>query len=117
MQKSIDEIICLVVGPEFMKIISREILPYGKPSYRYGSYSTTENGHVGIVTSADSVGFNAVGQNVGNNKFCTQHWFLAPASGMCNKTATPQLLHQLQFPISNIRTNWTLTHWNAADCS
>lgn len=24
-----------------------------KPSYRYGSYSTTENGHVGIVTSAD----------------------------------------------------------------
>ena len=27
-----------------------------KPSYRYGSYSTTENGHVGIVTSADSVG-------------------------------------------------------------
>jgi len=31
MQKSIDEIICLVVGPEFMKIISREILPYGNP--------------------------------------------------------------------------------------
>ena len=82
-----------------------------KPSYRYGSYSTTENGHVGIVTSADSVGFNAVGQNVGNNKFCTQNWFplqllecaIRPDFGATSSAA---------ISYSNIRTNWTDT-WNA----
>ena len=35
-----------------------------------GSY-----GHVGIITSADSVGFNAVNQNYNNHSYCTENWF------------------------------------------
>ena len=32
-------------------------------------------GHVGIITSADSVGFNAVNQNYSNQPYCTENWF------------------------------------------
>ena len=82
-----------------------------KPSYSHGSYSTSAYGHVGIVTSADSVGFNAVGQNVGNNKYCTQNWFplqvvecaIRPDFGSTSSAT---------ISYSNIRTNWTDT-WNA----
>ncbi len=35
----------------------------------------TPIGHVGIITSADSVGFNAVNQNYNLQEYCTQNWF------------------------------------------
>lgn len=37
--------------------------------------TTGENGHVGIITSIDSVGFNAVNQNYAGKSYCTQNWF------------------------------------------
>lgn len=37
--------------------------------------TTDENGHVGIITSIDSVGFNAVNQNYAGRSYCTQNWF------------------------------------------
>ena len=37
--------------------------------------TTGENGHVGIITSIDSVGFNAVNQNYAGSSYCTQNWF------------------------------------------
>ncbi len=37
--------------------------------------STSSLGHVGIITSADSVGFNAVNQNFNNQAYCTENWF------------------------------------------
>lgn len=37
--------------------------------------TTGENGHVGIITSIDSVGFNAVNQNYAGRSYCTQNWF------------------------------------------
>lgn len=46
-----------------------------KVNYSCGTYSTTAYGHVGIITSADSVGFNAVNQNFNNQSYCTQNWF------------------------------------------
>lgn len=37
--------------------------------------TTGENGHVGIITSIDSVGFNAVNQSYAGRSYCTQNWF------------------------------------------
>ena len=37
--------------------------------------TTDEYGHVGIITSIDSVGFNAVNQNYAGKSYCTQNWF------------------------------------------
>lgn len=37
--------------------------------------TTGENGHAGIITSIDSVGFNAVNQNYAGRSYCTQNWF------------------------------------------
>lgn len=37
--------------------------------------TTGENGHVGIITSIDSVGFNAVNQNYAGRSYCKQNWF------------------------------------------
>lgn len=37
--------------------------------------TTGEKGHVGIITSIDSVGFNAVNQNYAGRSYCTQNWF------------------------------------------
>ena len=37
--------------------------------------TTGENGHVVIITSIDSVGFNAVNQNYAGRSYCTQNWF------------------------------------------
>ena len=37
--------------------------------------TTGEYGHVGIITSIDSVGFNAVNQNYAGKSYCTQNWF------------------------------------------
>lgn len=37
--------------------------------------TTDEYGHVGIITSIDSVGFNAVNQNYAGRSYCTQNWF------------------------------------------
>ena len=43
-----------------------------KTNHKCGTCNTTEYGHVGIITSADSVGFNAVTQNDMNTPYCTQ---------------------------------------------
>lgn len=46
-----------------------------KVNHSCGTCSTGEYGHVGIITSADSAGFNAVNQNFAENPTCTQNWF------------------------------------------
>lgn len=82
-----------------------------KPSYQYGAYSTSQYGHVGIITSADSSGFNAVNQNFSNKSYCTQNWFplqvlacaIRPDWGSASSGAVAY---------ANVRTNWVDT-WNA----
>lgn len=46
-----------------------------KVNHSCGTCSTSKYGHVGIITSADSVGFNAVNQNFNSQNWCTQNWF------------------------------------------
>lgn len=46
-----------------------------KPKNGCSVCTTGENGHVGIITSIDSVGFNAVNQNYAGRSYCTQNWF------------------------------------------
>jgi len=50
-----------------------------KTNHRCGTCNTGALGHVGIITSADSVGFNAVNQNFNNRQYCTQNWFRCSA--------------------------------------
>lgn len=50
-----------------------------KTNHSCSTCSTTNLGHVGIITSADSTGFNAVNQNFNNNSYCTQNWFYCSA--------------------------------------
>lgn len=50
-----------------------------KVNHSCGTCSTGGFGHVGIITSADSVGFNAVNQNFNNKSYCTQNWFRVSA--------------------------------------
>ena len=50
-----------------------------KTNHSCGTCTTYEYGHIGIITSADSVGFNAVNQNYGETKYCTQNWFYISA--------------------------------------
>lgn len=46
-----------------------------KASHSCGTCNTSSLGHVGIITSADSVGFNAVNQNFNSQSYCTRNWF------------------------------------------
>lgn len=46
-----------------------------KTNHSCSTCNTDSYGHIGIITSADSVGFNAVNQNYGNKKYCTENWF------------------------------------------
>lgn len=46
-----------------------------KVNHSCGTCNTNSFGHVGIITSADSVGFNAVNQNFNSQAYCTQNWF------------------------------------------
>ena len=46
-----------------------------KVNHSCSTCNTSSLGHVGIITSADSVGFNAVNQNFNNTPTCTQNWF------------------------------------------
>lgn len=50
-----------------------------KTSHRCGTCNTSSLGHVGIITSADSTGFNAVNQNFNNTPRCTHNWFRCSA--------------------------------------
>lgn len=50
-----------------------------KVNHSCSTCGTTEYGHVGIITSADSVGFNAVNQNFRETSHCTQNWFYCSA--------------------------------------
>lgn len=50
-----------------------------KVNHSCSTCSTGSYGHVGIITSADSVGFNAVNQNFNNQAYCTQNWFYCSA--------------------------------------
>lgn len=50
-----------------------------KVNHSCSTCSTSAYGHVGIITSADSVGFNAVNQNFGGRSYCTQNWFYCSA--------------------------------------
>lgn len=81
-----------------------------KPSYSYGSYSTSVYGHVGIVTSADSVGFNAVNQNFNYKEYCTQNWFPLQVVECAIRPDFGSGSSAISY--SNVRTSWTDT-WNA----
>lgn len=50
-----------------------------KTNHSCSTCGTSSLGHVGIITSADSVGFNAVNQNFNNQSYCTQNWFYCSA--------------------------------------
>lgn len=50
-----------------------------KTNHRCGTCNTSSLGHVGIIVSADSAGFNAVNQNFGGINYCTQNWFWCSA--------------------------------------
>ena len=50
-----------------------------KVNHSCSTCNTGSLGHVGIITSADSVGFNAVNQNFNNKSYCTQNWFYCSA--------------------------------------
>lgn len=50
-----------------------------KVNHSCGTCTTGEYGHVGIITSADATGFNAVNQNFNSNSSCTQNWFYCSA--------------------------------------
>lgn len=50
-----------------------------KVNHRCSTCNTGELGHVGVITSADSVGFNAVNQNFCGKSYCTQNWFYCSA--------------------------------------
>lgn len=44
-------------------------------NYQPGDVAVWKTNHVAIITSADSVGFNAVNQNFNETPYCTQNWF------------------------------------------
>ncbi len=50
-----------------------------KVNHSCSTCSTGAYGHVGIITSADSTGFNAVNQNYSGTSSCTQNWFYCSA--------------------------------------
>lgn len=50
-----------------------------KTNHSCSTCGTGSLGHVGIITSADSVGFNAVNQNFNNQSYCTKNWFYCSA--------------------------------------
>ncbi len=50
-----------------------------KANHSCSSCNTGSYGHVGIITSADSVGFNAVNQNHIGQPYCTHNWFYISA--------------------------------------
>lgn len=50
-----------------------------KTDHSCGTCNTGSLGHVGIITSADSTGFNAVNQNFNNTSHCTHNWFWCSA--------------------------------------
>ena len=50
-----------------------------KVNHSCGTCNTGGYGHVGIITSADNTGFNAVNQNFNSKSYCTQNWFYCSA--------------------------------------
>lgn len=50
-----------------------------KVNHSCSTCSTGGYGHVGIITSADSTGFNAVNQNFNSKSYCTRNWFYCSA--------------------------------------
>lgn len=46
-----------------------------KTNHSCNTCNTDSYGHVGIITSADTVGFNAVNQNFNSQMYCTENWF------------------------------------------
>lgn len=50
-----------------------------KVNHSCSTCNTGDYGHVGIIISADSTGFNAVNQNFNGQKYCTQNWFFCSA--------------------------------------
>lgn len=50
-----------------------------KVNHSCSTCNTGGYGHVGIIISADSVGFNAVNQNFSGQSHCTQNWFRVSA--------------------------------------
>lgn len=46
-----------------------------KTNYSSSTCVTGSYGHVGIIESADSTGFNAINQNYCDRQYCTKNWF------------------------------------------
>lgn len=73
-----------------------------KTNHSCSTCSTTSYGHVGIITSADSAGFNAVNQNFNGNSYCTQNWFNISALACAIRPAfvtdtTPPVIDNVRF--------------------
>ena len=74
-----------------------------KTNHSCSTCSTTGYGHVGIITSADNVGFNAVNQNFNGNSYCTQNWFNISALACAIRPAF--LTDTVPPVISNVRVD------------
>ena len=73
-----------------------------KTNHSCSTCRTDGLGHVGIITSADSVGFNAVNQNYSGKSYCTQNWFYCSALACAIRPAF-QSSDKTNPTISNIR--------------
>ena len=81
--------------------------------------STGSRGHVGIITSIDSVGFNAVNQNYAGKSYCTQNWFHVKAiacairPNFSSSDSTPPSISNVR--ITNIDANGYTVTCNVSD--
>ena len=81
--------------------------------------STGSRGHVGIITSIDSVGFNAVNQNYAGKSYCTQSWFHVKAiacairPNFSSSDSTPPSISNVR--ITNIDANGYTVTCNVSD--
>ncbi len=74
-----------------------------KTNHNCSTCGTTGLGHVGIIISADSTGFNAVNQNFGGRRYCTQNWFYCSALACAIRPVYKSNRDTAKPQISNVR--------------
>ncbi|MBO5488670.1 MAG: GBS Bsp-like repeat-containing protein, partial [Eubacterium sp.] len=73
-----------------------------KVNHSCSTCNTGGYGHVGIITSADSTGFNAVNQNFCSKSYCTQNWFYCSALACAIR---PSFTNSTNVTFSDFRQN------------
>ncbi len=77
-----------------------------KANHSCSTCTTGGYGHVGIITSADSVGFNAVNQNFCGKTHCTHNWFNVSALACAIRPDFGSAAAAVQLGYSNIGTDY-----------